>query len=1211
MEQQILTENTELLEVSSNSKTLVSISEPVQTELLSLDSQVEVKEIHEESAVLLVLTEGGSLYKKAVSEGYSGTELEWLTEVLDSKASVQFVVTTMANGYQAYASLLVDLEASVASTYASNTKLSEVLAQRDVARALEYQSLTAKIDSDIQATNTTLMDVIVTRDMALSQSISNLTAKFDLAEARITNTEQAISTETEARTLAVTSLNSAFQDRITSEISLVNTTIANANSATATQIANLSTSFNGLLSSNITTVNESISTETSARASQIEVLRTDFTNGISAVMEQIQEVRIDIDGNTQAIDSLTSTVTNPTSGLSATFTRANQAWTLADNTAGALSVIEGKVNHATTGLAATYAFAQQVLIDANNNTASAINNLRNEITAPDAGWTANNTFIQSIKNTADNTVQTTTSLQNQITSINNNLNGNIDTRIASNTLIQDIIQDVGGNTTAISGLNTSISNINGDITDLENWKTNTATVQLTAHTDRLGNLESKAFIGVSSTVGGKATIAGLTINSVDYSLRFQGDIFELTNTSGVQQLYYDSSSNQWKFNGGLLIGGYPINSVSDIRGLDAKTLRLSSTAQAFKYNSSGALESASSIVFTATSSNLTGSPVFATTPAVTLSGTGNTRTLSASAFGANTSVKVTVTMDGLTDEITVVRLNDGINGENALSAYLTNESHTVTTNSDGSGGLYGTAGGQIKVFSGVTAVTTGVTYSVTNVTSGLSISINSSGVYTVTGCTVDNAVATIRAVVSGVTIDKVYSLSKSKQGSTGAAGEKGKTFSAAQFFNFKNNSTDGFTFSGLTPTPTATHLNISGFNSDPQLIRNCDVNGSLYPLVVIRMRNNTGSAINSNWQIFYSTNIHGYSESFTKVQLVNLPADGQWYDVIFDMSMLTVGGNDYITSAIRNIRIDPPPNGGYSIDIESIFLGKEGAAIDGKLGAGFYGGVYSSIDWTTNTANNRFFDLIGRMPTKYDIFTQSRSDNTDSQSRQYNGSSWDPAALQVNGSIIALGTIAGNKIISGTEITSPIVTGGRLRTAVSGSRTEIHDDGTYLIWAGDGAKTDANGTFWIKKNGDGYVKGTFFQGQLMRRRNNKANLSSVTVTDHITAGKPVRIDCTGYFRYQFSSATEVSNNAGTIAWSVKRNGVVIESGTRQMNRAKIDPGGEPGINWQNIDYVQMTIMVFDDSPGTAGQNNSYTFEMTDYGYGTYSTTIATDENLVG
>ena len=745
MEQQILTENETHLDVQVTEQPLVSITVPVETELVALSVEEDVKVIQEESAVLLVLTEGGSLYKNAVNNGYSGTELEWMTELLDSKATVQFVTTTIADGNTAYAAALLALKAEVGDNYATNVHLSEVIAQRDLARALDKQILEAKIDSDIFASNQVMLETLATSELVLSQSVNTLTTQLGSFGSRVSTVEQSISTETSARALAIQTISSNLNGRIDSEITTINQTVVDATSSLAQQIVNINSSFNNLLNANISTVNQTITTETQARATQIEVLRTDFTNGISAVLEQIQEVKIDVDGNTSAIDSVSATVNNPITGLSAAFTRANQAWTLADGTAGAFSVIEGKVNNATTGLAATYAFAQQVLIDANSNTATAINGLRNEITNPAANWTANNTFIQSIKSTADGAVVTNT------------------------------------------GLTTSINNLN-------TWKTNTATVQLTTLMDDVGELQSKAFIGVTSTADGKATIAGLTINSVDYSLRFQGNIFELTNTSGVQQLYFNTTDNAWNFAGSLV-------------------------AASFKTATSG----------------------------------------------------VRVEMDGT----------------------------------------------------------------------------------------------------------------------------------------------------------------------------------SAYPF---------------------------------------------WFG-----------------TGIKN-------------DNNAIF----------------------------------FLDSAGNIKM-------------------------NNAQLQ----------------------------GGLVTNYGSGARGEYVDDGTYLIWLGTGTKIDQNATFFVKKNGDGYIKGTFFQGQLMRRKFNSSNSSSVTASGHITAGQPVKIDCTGYFRYSFTSTTEPEANPGLMNWVVKRNGTTIASGSRQMTRIKRDPGGEPGVNWQNIDYVQMTVMVFDSTPGSFGTNNSYTFEMTELGYGSYSTTIATDENLVG
>ena len=100
---------------------------------------------------------------------------------------------------------------------------------------------------------------------------------------------------------------------------------------------------------------------------------------------------------------------------------------------------------------------------------------------------------------------------------------------------------------------------------------------------------------------------------------------------------------------------------------------------------------------------------------------------------------------------------------------------------------------------------------------------------------------------------------------------------------------------------------------------------------------------------------------------------------------------------------------------------------NGAAGAGFYGSTYSAISWTTSTANSRFSALAGRAPVGGDIFTQTRTDGTDSQARQYNGSGWGTVALQVNGSIVAKGTIAGDRFMAGSEISAPVITGGSIR----------------------------------------------------------------------------------------------------------------------------------------------------------------------------------------
>jgi hypothetical protein len=128
------------------------------------------------------------------------------------------------------------------------------------------------------------------------------------------------------------------------------------------------------------------------------------------------------------------------------------------------------------------------------------------------------------------------------------------------------------------------------------------------------------------------------------------------------------------------------------------------------------------------------------------------------------------------DTLSVIGVKPGVNGIDAVSGFLTNESATVSTLNDGTGGVYTSAGGTFKVYNGITDVTGAqVTYSVVSgsTTGGITISINAQGVYTVTALTDDSGTATLRAVYGTVTIEKIYSISKSKQGTKGDKGDEG------------------------------------------------------------------------------------------------------------------------------------------------------------------------------------------------------------------------------------------------------------------------------------------------------------------------------------------------------------------------------------------------------------------------------------------------------
>jgi uncharacterized protein YjbI with pentapeptide repeats len=74
-------------------------------------------------------------------------------------------------------------------------------------------------------------------------------------------------------------------------------------------------------------------------------------------------------------------------------------------------------------------------------------------------------------------------------------------------------------------------------------------------------------------------------------------------------------------------------------------------------------------------------------------------------------------------------------------------------------------------------------------------------------------------------------------------------------------------------------------------------------------------------------------------------------------------------------------------------------------------------------------------------------------------------SLELNASTINGGIINAPTINAGT------VTGSLVRTAASGSRVEVQDDGTYLVWGGDGTKNDGNAAFFVKKNGSAKFAG--------------------------------------------------------------------------------------------------------------------------------------------
>jgi hypothetical protein len=142
--------------------------------------------------------------------------------------------------------------------------------------------------------------------------------------------------------------------------------------------------------------------------------------------------------------------------------------------------------------------------------------------------------------------------------------------------------------------------------------------------------------------------------------------------------------------------------VSDGRdGTSARSVRLTTDAQVFVEALDGTV-TPSSIAFTAIRQNISGSSTFNTNPSVTLTGAGDSRALSATNFGSNTSVLLSVSAseDGeFTDEVRIVRVKEGTDGLTLISS---NPAHTLPASSSGEVLDYANSGTTLSLFEGAT-----------------------------------------------------------------------------------------------------------------------------------------------------------------------------------------------------------------------------------------------------------------------------------------------------------------------------------------------------------------------------------------------------------------------------------------------------------------------------------------------------------------------------
>lgn len=114
------------------------------------------------------------------------------------------------------------------------------------------------------------------------------------------------------------------------------------------------------------------------------------------------------------------------------------------------------------------------------------------------------------------------------------------------------------------------------------------------------------------------------------------------------------------------------------------------------------------------------------------------------------------------------------------------------------------------------------------------------------------------------------------------------------------------------------------------------------------------------------------------------------------------------------------------------------------------------------------------------------------------------------GSLEALAVKTGDLEVSGTLSTA---SGLGFRAAMSGSNPD------FVIWVGTGEVTEANGVFWLKKDGSGYFGGSLSAGTLRTAVTNPSLAPDVQLVNGPfgTNGAPINVVCS----YQFTDSGQV------------------------------------------------------------------------------------------
>ena len=510
-------------------------------------------------------------------------------------------------------------------------------------------------------------------------------------------------------------------------------------------------------------------------------------------------------------------------------------------------------------------------------------------------------------------------------------------------------------------------------------------------------------------------------------------------------------------------------------GASAKAFALTSDSLSFSFDTSGNLKSNGTIKIDSWRQNTTAAITWTAKnqagSTITLGGTATNKTITSAQFGSSEYVTVTATCDGITDSITIVRLQDGVN---SLVGYLTNEAANLSCNSYGFVQNWDGTTGNFKVFYGTVDVTSQCTFGVED-KSNLNGNIGSSGYYApsampngleITSGWVDYKAThpkygtlikrfTLKKSLPGIGYDRVFtgSFDSGNNGSWGrtvvdiATGSPGGHTKAIQC-----TSRDTMESSNWFPTRKGMRYRVTAWvnNSEGEYqlrlgLHTQNSAGSVntgYPTML------AASAKDSEgWKLVTgivtvgdgSTAETGRARPFIQMNGSASPF-GNAYVAAIAIEDLSMDGEDGATgpqgpqgntgatgpTGPQGSKGDTGPQGPQGNKGDKGDTGPQGPAgssgAKGERGPGFYTQAITNLTgWNDTQAASFFQSTFGGPPVKYDVLTQYKSGSPqNSWTRQWNGTAWTAPALTVHGDMIVSGSITADKIIASNAFLAQI-----------------------------------------------------------------------------------------------------------------------------------------------------------------------------------------------